>query len=284
MKAKVKVPASLGEFIQGKIYGREMLVSCPINLYSISEVEICWNYGINPYYEKIYKALDIFLKRYKIKGINASDIKVKTHSDIARSKGLASSTADITSSLAALSRIVNITLSSKDIASMAIEVEATDSIIFKDITLFDHLYGEKIETIAPAFYMEILLLEGKNTIDTIDFRRDKNYIKLVANMDEQYKKLKKALVNKDINLLGQICTESAFANQKLLYKTYLEDLYDIATGCKSPGIIIAHSGTVSGVIINDETDKDKLFHFIRKSLKNHFENIYFTHTVKGGYI
>ena len=282
MKARAKTPASMGELIQGKIDGKEMLVSCPINIYSLVEIEILEGYGIKPHYKKVYKAFEIFLKRYGIYDIKASDIKLSIYSDIPRSKGMASSTADISSSLVALSRVLSISLSEEEIASLAVEAEPTDSTVFSQLTLYDHLYGKKIERIGPYLPIELLLLEGKEMVDTLEFRKDKDYLDLVPNLDEQYEKLKEAVKDKDIKSLGEVCTESAFANQKLLYKPYLEELFNMAMDYNSPGIITGHSGSVSGIIINDDTDKAQLLHNIREAFGFHFNNIYFTHTVKGG--
>lgn len=282
MKVKAKCPASIGELIQGEIYGKELLISCPIREYSIVEIEICKNHGIKPDYEKIYKAFEVFINRWSLKGISSEDIKVTLQSSLPRGKGMASSTADIGAGLTALSYILACPLSEEDIASIAVDVEPTDSIIFSQLTLFDHLKGEHIEKIGAVPPMEFLVLEGRETVDTMTFRKDSSYINLVANLDREYENLNKAIKQKDIVLLAKACTESAFANQKLLYKPYLEELYNIAMDCSALGINTAHSGSVSGVLISNETNRKKLLFSIQKTFEDYFEKIYFTHTTKGG--
>ena len=147
MKVRAKCPASIGELIQGKIYGKELLVSCPIREYSIVEIEICKNHGVDMVYEKMYKAFGVFINRWGLKDISPEDIKVKFLSKLSRGKGMASSTADIAAGLAALSYLLDCPLSEKDIASIAVDVEPTDSIIFSHLTLFDHLKGKYIKKI-----------------------------------------------------------------------------------------------------------------------------------------
>src|SRR5712692_8205418 len=40
MKAKIRVPGTCGEFVQGMLDGRHFLVSCPIDLYSTVSVDL----------------------------------------------------------------------------------------------------------------------------------------------------------------------------------------------------------------------------------------------------
>jgi L-threonine kinase len=282
MKIRAKCPASIGELIQGKIYGKELLVSCPIREYSILEIEICKNHDTKSDCEKVYKAFGVFIDSWGLKGINPLDIKVTFISRLPRGKGMASSTADIGAGLAALSYILACPLSEEDMASIAIDVEPTDSIVFSHLTLFDHLKGKHIEKIGPVPTMEFLLLEGREAVDTMTFRKDSNYINLVANLDREYENFYKAIKQGDAKLLAKVCTESAFANQKFFYKPYLEKLYNIAMDCGALGINTAHSGSVSGVIIGNETNREKLLFSIQKTFEDYFEKIYFTHTTKGG--
>ena len=114
------------------------------------------------------------------------------------------------------------------------------------------------------------------------FRKDSSYINLVANLDREYENLNKAIKQNDIGLLAKVCTASAFANQKLLYKPYLEELFDIAMDCGALGINVAHSGSVSGVLIGNETNREKLLFSIQKNFGEYFEKIYFIHTTQGG--
>jgi len=284
MKVKVKTPASIGELIQGKIKGKEMLVSCPINIYSIVEAEVCKGSASDLRNEKVYKAVEFFLKDYKIKSYELSDIKISINSHIPRGKGMASSTADISGTLYALSKLLSVPLKEEEIAAIAVKVEPTDSTIFSNLTLLDHLQGSFMERIAPVLPIEFLLLEGKDTIDTLKFRKETNHIKLTCDLDKHYERLKEAIIYKDISLLGKICTESAFLNQKILYKPYLEELLNIVMDCGGAGLNIAHSGSVCGVIIRKETDRVKLVKRINEALREYFSKIYFVHSVKGGSI
>lgn len=55
---------------------------------------------------------------------------------------MASSTADLAAALTALSsRLVDIKLEEKKMASLLVAVEPTDSIMSRQLTLFDHLKG-----------------------------------------------------------------------------------------------------------------------------------------------
>ena len=59
---------------------------------------------------------------------------------------------------------------------------------------------------------------------------------------------KQGLTTHDIKLIGQAATLSAFGNQRILYKPNLYDFHDVGTSYNSVGTIIAHSGTIMGLL------------------------------------
>ena len=68
-------------------------------------------------------------------------------------------------------------------------------------------------------------------------------------------------------MIGQAATLSAFANQRILYKPNLYEFHDIGNAFHSVGTIIAHSGTIMGLLFpSDYTAIDECRRYIEKKL------------------
>lgn len=67
-------------------------------------------------------------------------------------------------------------------------------------------------------------------------------------------------------MIGQAATLSAFANQRILYKPNLYEFHDIGNAFHSVGTIIAHSGTIMGLLFpSDYTAIDECRRYIEKN-------------------
>ncbi|HOR87010.1 MAG TPA: kinase, partial [Bacillota bacterium] len=94
MEACAIYPGSCGEIIQGHVYGKDMLISCPVNLFAAVRVFECQKPINRLNYQKSSTLLDNILKRWGYGYLNTQfDIDIK--SSIPKSKGFASSTADL---------------------------------------------------------------------------------------------------------------------------------------------------------------------------------------------
>jgi len=233
-------------------------------------------------YAKILAALQEFLRLTGEKDLTLDRIQVKVQSSIQRGKGLASSTADICAAVAALAELMQYRLSEEELARIAVAVEPTDSILFKDLTLFDHLSGAYIERLGPVPKFDILLCEGYGIVDTLTFRTDKNYLTKLRPRDNALAQMRKGIANQDLAVIGQAATASACLNQDLLPKPYLDELLAVADQAGALGVNVAHSGTVCGIICGPRTDQELLRYQISRSLKAYFCRTQLLSSVGGG--
>src|SRR5690554_5556221 len=138
-----RCPGSCGELIEGIIQGSDKLISYPINCYSY--VRLSEGRAENRHlYSKAYQAVEKVFEYFGEDISGSKDIKLDIHSEIPQEKGMTSSTADLGATILAASSYLGKTLSQEEIASICISIEPTDSTIFSNITLFDHLKGEYI--------------------------------------------------------------------------------------------------------------------------------------------
>ncbi len=265
-KFTIFTPGTCGELIQGKIEGKDFLVTAPINLFS--KVTVSKKEGgkeLKGLGWKTEKAVEIFSNRFNVKIENLSLV---LKSQIPKSKGMASSSADISTTLYALSRYYEVPITPEEISKIALQIEPTDGVMFPGIVVFDHISGSFWEYIGKPLPLKVLVVDFGGEVDTLEFNkkeipRDENFSRYLLN------NLKKAFREKDISLFGKIITESTLQNQEYLPKEGCKELIKAALELGAVGINTAHSGTVCG-IYTPYSKKENV-----NKLRNLFPKLYF---------
>ena len=244
-------PGTCGELVQGTINGMNFLVTCPVNVYSEVKVELnnsgeIITGGDLPKVKQAVKKTLEFMDAAKL------GATIQVSSDIPMGKGMASSTADIVAACAAVSLALGSCLSASELAGIALGIEPTDGLMFNGITMFDHVEGQLHRYLGHAPRLEIVIVDLGGTVDTVAFNVNKNLENLNRQKEPQVAsalvKLEEALLKNDSFKIGEAATESAFANQKILYKQELQQLLDLCKCNGGVGINVAHSGTVVGLM------------------------------------
>ncbi|WP_353893889.1 hypothetical protein PRVXH_000659 [Proteinivorax hydrogeniformans] len=273
-----KAPASCGELIQGNIFGKEMLVSCPVNLYSKVEISFKKEKVKTKLPPKVTKAVRLYLKSISEHKIMPY-LNIRISSEIPISKGMASSTADMTAAVKGVAHLLGNQISEREIANILTLVEPTDSTVFQNLTLFDHLKGQYVKSLGEVPRFCVLVLEEPKTVDTIDFHKRRSINR--PAITKEYKTLVKGVKHNRVDLIGSAAVASAICNQIILNKPYLDQIVNLVFKCGGGGLNIAHSGTVCGVIYDDSFDAEKFICLLNER-QNPFINIYKLKTVIGG--
>lgn len=276
-------PASCGEIVQGIIYGKEMLVSYTIDVWSRVRLKEVKNPRLS--YQKAQKALYFSLSKLGLSELY-NHLEIDIDSDIPVGKGMSSSTADICAVVGAVYSIIGRKPSPDEIAEIALSIEPTNGIMYEEVVLFDHLEGKRKEPLGYMPGCRILLLEGKGVVDTQEFRSRNFCDKLKENeveMSKAYKLVEKGFKEQNIKLIAEGATKSALLHQKILYKPYLEGILELALKNGALGINVAHSGTIAAVILDEKGDLERVEKAILNSpYRFFFEKIYEVKSVKGG--
>ncbi|PAB60772.1 GHMP family kinase ATP-binding protein [Anaeromicrobium sediminis] len=286
MEVKAICPASCGELIQGIIGDGEKLISYGVDLYTHiqlkEEMSKVRHMSLNKCYRALEKTIDYFNEDKSI----LDNINVYKESQIPIAKGMASSTADMAATIVAMCSMINRKITEEELAQICVSVEPTDSTIFKELTLFDHLNGRKIENFSWVPNVSVLILEPSHILETQKFRKlDYNYLrnKNKEKIKRAYDTFTQAYKNKDISLLGKASEYSALANEIILKKSKLKEIMDLSTKLGCAGVNVAHSGTVVGVLYEEsKVDEDKLLFSFKESFNREYEKIYTTKLVEGG--
>lgn len=278
-------PASCGEIIQGNLTDGEFLTSYTINKFSTVLIKRD-NLNIRPRCsQKTILAVENFFEDFGERN-ELKDISIYINSDIPRSKGMSSSTADIGAALGACMSYLNITLDSEDLTKRAAKIEPTDSIYYENLTYINPLTGNKIEDIGKLSDLDVIILEPDETVETSDMRKISSYedykSKNINTYKEIFKNLKDSIEKNDMKKMGETAIKSAFLNQKLLYKPHLEDIVEASLLSGAFGVNIAHSGSVLGILLNEYNNKNHLYNNLSKEIKEYYNKMYTVKIIKGG--
>lgn len=264
--AEASCPASCGELLQGWILGGEKLVSCPINWFS--HVAVTAGQPGKNERPLMRQMLLSVLEHLGVPAETAGGLRIDFDSTIPLAKGMASSTADIAATAQATARHFGTHLSEATLASLCVQLEPTDSTLFRQLTLFDH---QTATTQIPGNWLpplDILLLESPQTLNTADYhRRDRHQALLdnAATLAQAWALFSQAMQNQDCRKLGEATTLSARASQKLLPKPQFDKLLCIVEQSDIYGLNVAHSGSVVGLLFDaDSHDSEKLLWLLQQ--------------------
>ena len=246
-----KAPGTCGELVQGFIDGRDFLVNCPIDLYAHAHATFSTQAGLHladaDRFSKIRDA--IALAEYEW-GFNVSH-SLRLESDIPRGKGMASSTADLTAALCAITLSCQRQISPRMFASLLTEIEPSDCVHFQGIAHVNHLTGDLIETLPMPQGLRVLVVDCGGEIDTIGFDRAKArgvYLQHKAQIAGALDLLTRGLQAQRNDWVAQAATQSAALSQLIHHKPQFDEMVRLAQDAGALGVNCAHSGSVLGLL------------------------------------
>ncbi|CEN83022.1 GHMP family kinase ATP-binding protein [Paraclostridium sordellii] len=286
MKSKGICPASCGEFVQGMIRDKEYLSSYAIDKFSkvtLEEKLECINRG--PL--KTRRAIEEVFKHFGLPRKEMKNISIHIESDIPISKGMASSTADIGATIKATLNLIGKDLNEYDISKLATRIEPTDSIFIRENTIFNPLDASIKKKLGVIDTGKVIILEPNEKLSTRYIRRKDNYQKLKKQnkyiIEYAFKLLEQGIQNEDLNLIGQACNISSVANENIHKKKYLSEIMDISKEYGACGVNIAHSGTVIGILLENDMDENKLKEkLVDLNIDKKYKKIYTANIIAGG--
>lgn len=278
----VRAPGTCGEFIQGSIDGQPFLVTCPINRYSYGMTDV--SHPLHEYYCSLQPKASLARKRvleYLNVCPDGCQHPIYMRSDILQGKGMASSSADISVAAMATALAHGRTLDMKELEAICLSIEPTDVSFYPSVVQFDYKNGWISKPLGTCPPMKILIFDEGGTIDTLTFNQRPDLPDLIAEKEplitEALSLFKEGLEAHDISRIGQAATISAFANQRILPKTYLYEFHEIGVQYQSVGTIIAHSGTIMGLLFpHDVQGLEDCIQHIQRTIKS----LYYIDTVE----
>ena len=278
MKSYGICPASCGEFVQGILDGEEYLSSYAIDMFSIATLEEKQE-KINLGPKKSRKAIEKVFERFNIPLKECKNISLEINSKIPVGKGMASSTADIGATIKATLSMLNKNLDNEEISRIASQIEPTDSTLLYKNSIFNPIKGQVKKYLSTLDNGKVIILEPNEILETSIIRSNPDYLDIKLEnkgiIKESFNLLEEGLKEKNLKLIGKACTLSSLANENIHKKPYLNEIIEISNKMGAYGVNIAHSGTVMGILIDNNMDHERIIsHLKEKSLDDYYKKIH----------
>lgn len=284
-RATVAMPGSCGELVQGMLDGVIFHVTCPVDIYSSVTVELDEadsRIEVPPQRPKAEMALRQALKRLNTNGTGA---RMTIDSPLPLSKGMASSTADVTGAIEAAFRASGLEPAASLVSEIALGIEPTDGTFLPGVVAFDHRAGRMLVPLGMPPPMDIIILDCGGEVDTIAFNTcDRNDIlkRGETKIREAFEAVREGISKGDPFLIGLGATLSAEANQEALFKPQLDIARKLAGEVGAVGVNVGHSGTVIGILLDSRKgDTPATAAYVRRRL-NGLQLLFITSLTGGG--
>ncbi len=263
-----------GEFIQGSLNGGEQVVlSCPIESGSVVTVR---GYRASPTKitgtpagcTKLHRAINSQLNSW---GAGDWVLEVDRRSNLEVGKGMGSSTADIVAAIRALANAFSVSAEPERIAALATAIEPTDAVMYPRLCLVERRTMRPIHRFAWWPDFTILLMIPRDTRAT-KWETGSRWIAEKDEVDDLVHGLVKAESSRDSAIWGEVATLSAARLQRFFKNPLFEWLESRYSNLGAVGIIIAHTGTVVGLLFDPEqTDPHEIAAHAER-IRRHWKN------------
>jgi uncharacterized protein involved in propanediol utilization len=254
-----KSNAQFGELFQGQIYRdgrlRRCLLSLPCDILTSEarfEPSNTFPLSVNPpHKEKAKRAASLALS---FLGLTDTGGMLTLHSNIPEAKGCGSSTADCIASTLAVGNAFGKHFFPIEIARIVVEAEvASGNMMFESAGLFAHREGIILDDYSQKLpTLEVLAFDTRTTevVKTLEIPPAEYTSTEISIFEDLTGDLRRAIETNDARLLGQISTTSARINERFLPKYNFGEILEIASSVEALGIAVAHSGTVSSILLD----------------------------------
>lgn len=258
--AKAIQYGTLGELWQGPYQSLDgalhiAIVTLPCKRYT-SEVTIEYGKSASNLPPKSAKAVEQFIAYFNIRS-EASNYSWSVRSNIPRSIGMASSTADIVATIYALASLHDIRVSGEQIQDIMRGIERSDPVFCQK----PGLYLSKHQRFAhswdwsPGFIVVYSILPGTTHTESVsESKLLRFYQDNLGAYQASLNLIDKGFQTENYKLIGTASTECATIFQGFHPVQLVDELIVIAPKVNALGVVRAYTGHVTGLLFSDEND------------------------------
>ncbi|MEV6808885.1 kinase [Streptomyces sp. NPDC051132] len=173
-------------------------------------------------------------------------------STLPEGKGLASSSADLVATARAVANALGEPMPPRRIESLLARIEPTDGVLYPGIVAFYHRRVALHSRLGSLPSMTVVSVDEGGEIDTIAFNRIPKPFSAAdrAEYARLLERMATAVARGDLAEVGAVATRSALMNQVLRPKRTLEVMTGICRQVGGLGVVVGHSGTCLGVLLD----------------------------------
>jgi L-threonine kinase len=266
---------SFGELLQGALpeHGA-FLVTLPIELRARARFvvhERSRELHVRPASSwKSLRLAEVLLRRYDLplRG------ELTLAGEIARGKGLASSTADLVASYRAITSFHRLPQEIEVLEALLREIEPSDGVMHESVVAYRHREARLLERLGPVPPLALVAIDEGGEVGTLAHNRVEpaysreeidEFAALLARLRQAFghgAPLRMRPSHRqsgedvpgrrviDLAAIGAVATRSAEMNQRILPKRSLATMIEVAAAVDAVGVVGAHSGTCLAILID----------------------------------
>lgn len=261
-RGKGTAPGTCGELVQGFLSSGAFHVTCPISKSATVSLRVTssqsWSFtGAGSELGKLCQSIRSTAALFDA---GAFAVEIDRHTDLDVGKGMGSSTADIVAAARAMASALGHQLNSDEEARIAVDIESSDGSMYPGLVAFDQKTGVLLEQFSWWPRFAIVMLVPDTTLDTesVSFEGKE---RLISAFDQMIDTLRSAAIAHDGTAFAIAATKSAVLNQQFVPNDWFDDLYDRREEFGADGVVVAHTGTMIGLLYlmpADESDEVEL--------------------------
>jgi uncharacterized protein involved in propanediol utilization len=246
---------TFGELLQGALSENEdFLVTLPIARWSSARITLVPGSAelvVEPEGKrKALRVAELMLARH---GVSTGGTLV-LRGDLPEGKGMSSSSADLVATVRAVADALGVTVPPREIEAYLRGIEPTDGLMYREVVAFYHRRVELCRVLGPVPALSIVGVDEGGQVDTVSFNSSRPAI--APPLRREYRvlldDLATAMTAGDLATLGRVVTRSAVLNQDRCHKTFLDPVLRICRDIRALGVVVAHSGTLVGVMVSHD--------------------------------
>jgi L-threonine kinase len=173
--------------------------------------------------------------------------------DLPVGKGLASSSADLVATARAIGGALGISTTPEAVEDLLRAIEPTDGVMYAGVVAFEHRAVRLRHFLGVLPALTVVAVDEGGEVDTIAFNRAPKPFSVEDRLEYAglLQEIGDAVRDRDLATLGRIASRSAELNQRLNPKRHLEAMARICAEEGGLGVVCAHSGTMTGILLVD---------------------------------
>ncbi|MBQ1114811.1 kinase [Streptomyces anulatus] len=244
---------TFGELLQGALpeAGPEFLVTFPVDLWSEARICLCRAHDrvtVFPPHKK--KALAV-VRRVMAAAGQVRGAHLELRSDLPEGKGMASSSADLVATARAVATGLGEVQTPAHIEAVLRGVEPSDGVMYPEVVAFYHREVRLRQRLGQLPPIKVIAHDRGGQVDTVEFNKRRHvfppedrfeYARLLARMVE-------GIRVGDLAEIGRVSTRSAELALRGDPELTLLTLRAACREVEGLGLVLAHSGTMLGVLL-----------------------------------